>query len=90
VAGTETAEAGTTEAELIHQLERASTPQETADAWHEHLDAHPDHYAADVDAAREALHEGTPADVIALANRSVDERARAAAASLRATASQPQ
>jgi hypothetical protein len=65
---------------LIGTLATASSADEVADAWHDHVAANQQTAGIELEAFRKALHEGHPSDVIALTNRSVRERARHAVA----------
>lgn len=56
-----------------------SNPDETAEALHAYAKGSEGELAADAREAARTLHAGTPADVISLADRAVEARAREAA-----------
>jgi hypothetical protein len=64
---------------LINAVMDGVTEDARIEAWHEYAEHRADELHADVLEARRALHHGTPADAVALADRHVPARAQAAA-----------
>lgn len=65
--------------ELAAFLTGSDDPDERAMAWYAYAGGSAEELAGDVAQARQALHEGTPPEVIALASVDIQARARAAA-----------
>jgi hypothetical protein len=63
---------------LIDALAADADPDAQAEAWNVYLTDDADEHHREVLEARRVLNEGMPADAVALANRLVPERARAA------------
>ena len=65
---------------LIGSVAASDTEDDRVEAWHQYAEQHADELHVDVLEARRALHHGTPADAVSLADRHVASRAQAAAA----------